>query len=150
MKKELTVRAAHEGGMRVRATNGAFHLVMDYPMNVEDDAAGPTPLTVLLESLAACSVNSVMLVLKKMQQPVSELEVEVRALRRTEHPTVLTSISLEFAVKGEGVDPAAVTRALQISEDRLCPIWNMLKGGTAIKAGFHLEPSVEPEAAKAR
>lgn len=140
MKAELTVRAAHESGMRVRATNGTFNLLMDYPLEPDQSAAGPTPLTVLLESLAACSVNSVLVVLKKMQQPVEGLEVEVRALRRTEHPTVLTSISLEFTVRGEGVDPAAVTRALQLSEERLCPIWNMLKAGTPIKAGFHVEP----------
>lgn len=149
MKTDLTVRAKHDGGMRVRATNGAFDLVMDYPIEADEKADGPTPLTVLLKSLAACSVNSVMLVLKKMQQPVIGLEVEVRALRRTEHPTVLTAISLEFAVQGDGVDRAVVARALQLSEERLCPIWNMLKASTQIKAGFHLEPRSEPAVSKA-
>ena len=149
MNTELTVRATHEGGMRVRATNGTFHLLMDYPMEADESAEGPTPLAVLLESLAACSVNTVMLVLKKMQQPVAGLEVEVRAMRRTEHPTVLTGISLEFVVQGDSVDPAAVNRAMQLSEERLCPVWNMLKGNTQIKAGFHLASRPEPATAKA-
>lgn len=147
MKTELAVRAVHEGGMRVSASNGTFDLVMDYPMEPGETAAGPTPLTVLLESLAACSVNSMMVVLKKMQQPIAGLEVEVRALRRVEHPTVLTEISLEFAVRGEGVDPAAVTHALKLSEKRLCPVWNMLKTSTAIKARFHMAQQVEPAVA---
>jgi putative redox protein len=149
MNSELTVRAVHAGGMRVRASNGTFHLLMDYPMEPDQIAAGPTPLTVLLESLAACSLNSVLVVLKKMQQPVAGLEVEVRALRRTEHPTVLTGISLDFAVSGDGVDPAAMTRALQLSEERLCPVWNMLKASTSIKAGFHFVPAAESAVAKA-
>ena len=149
MKTELTIRAVHEGGMRARATNGTFDLLMDYPLEPDQSASGPTPLTVLLESLAACSLNSLMMVLKKMHQPVAGLEVEVRALRRTEHPTVLTGISLEFAVRGDGVEDAAVTRAIQMSEERLCPVWNMLKTGTPIKAGFHFASRTEPAIANA-
>lgn len=139
MKTELTVRAMHEGGMRVRASDGEFHVLMDYPVESGDSVIGPTPLTMLLASLAACSANSVMAVLKRMHQPITGLEVEAHATRTTEHSTVLKGISLEFAVKGHGVDPAAVGRAVQVSEDRLCPVWNMLKTSTAIKAGYRVE-----------
>ena len=139
MQTELVVHAVHDGGMRVRASDGKFHVLMDYPLQSVDSPAGPTPLTMLLASLAACSLNSVMAVLKKMQQHVTGIGVEARATRSTEHPTVLTEISLEFTVKGDGVDPAAVGRALQLSEERLCPVWNMLKTGTRIGAGFKIE-----------
>lgn len=139
MKTELAVHAVHEGGMRVRVSDGSFDVLMDYPIDPADSVAGPTPLTMLLASLAACSVNSVMAVLKRMQQPVSQLSVEAHATRSTEHPTVLKTIALEFSVKGESVDPAAVSRALQVSEERLCPVWNMLKASTQITASFHVE-----------
>jgi putative redox protein len=137
MKTELTVRAIHQGGMRVLASDGQFQVGMDYPIEDGEITAGPTPLTILLASLAACSLNSAMVVLKKMQQPVTGMEVEARAARRTEHPTVLSDISLEFVVEGN-VDPAAMGRALQLSEERLCPVWNMLKSSTSIKADFRL------------
>ena len=145
MQTELTVRAVHEGGMRVRASDGEFDVLMDYPIEASEVLVGPTPLTMLLASLAACSVNSVMVVLKKMQQPISGLEVEARAKRSAEHPTVLKEISLQFTVKGDAVDPAAVGRALQLSEERLCPVWNMLKASTRITAGFQIEHSVLSE-----
>lgn len=145
MQTELMVRAVHECGMRVRASDGKFHVLMDYPMGSAELPMGPTPLTMLLASLAACSVNSVMAVLKKMQQPLEGLGVEARALRSTEHPTVLKEISLEFTVKGDAVDAAAVGRALQLSEERLCPVWNMLKASTRISAEFHIEQSVAAE-----
>ena len=90
MKTELTVRAVHQGGMRVLASDGDFHVTMDYPVGNDEIAAGPTPLTMLLASLAACSLNSVLIVLKKMQQPVAGIEVNARAIRKTEHPTGLS------------------------------------------------------------
>jgi putative redox protein len=74
-----------------------------------------------------------------MQQPVTGLSVDAHATRSTEHPTVLKEICLAFAVQGDAVDPAAVTRALQLSEERLCPVWNMLKASTRITAEFHVE-----------
>ena len=109
MKTELTVHAVHEGGMRVLACDGEFQVAMDYPMAADESTAGPTPLTMLLASLAACSLNSVVVILRKMQQPLAGLSVEARGTRRTEHPTVLTDISLAFKVRG-GVDPAAIAR----------------------------------------
>ena len=96
-------------------------------------------IALALASLAACSVNSLIAVLRKMQQPVTGLSVEARATRSTEHPTVLKDISLDFTIEGEAVHAAAVSRALQLSEERLCPVWNMLKASTRITAEFHIE-----------
>ena len=139
MQTELMVRAIHDGGMRVRASDGQFHVEMDYPLEDGESLVGPTPLTMLLASLAACSANSVMAVLKRMHQQVTGLEIEAHASRSTEHPTVLKEISLQFFVKGENVDPAAVGRAIQLSEEHLCPVWNMLKTSTAIRSDYHVE-----------
>ena len=141
MQTDLAVSAVHEGGMRVRASDGQFDVVMDYAIQGNEPLAGSTPLTMLLASLAACSLNSVIAILKKMHQPLAGLEVEAHGTRSSEHPTVLREISLDFIVKGDGVDAAAVERALQLSEDRFCPVWNMLKASTPIKASFHLEAS---------
>jgi uncharacterized OsmC-like protein len=41
-----------------------------------------------------------------------------------------------------------MARALQLSEERLCPVWNMLKASTSIKARFHVEQP-EPVAVNA-
>jgi putative redox protein len=149
MKSDLAVRAVHQGGMRVLVNDGFFDVRMDYPLQQGETTTGPTPLTMLLASLAACSLNSVLVVLKKMQQPVTALEVEAQGTRRTEHPTLLTHISLEFTVN-DGVDEAAMARALQLSEERLCPVWNMLKASTPIQAGFHTQHEAEPAAAHAQ
>jgi putative redox protein len=141
MPSELHIHAENHGGMQVTAGDGIHSVTMDYAMADDEgtELAGLTPLRMLLASLAACSVNSLAALLRRMDQPVDAVEVDVRGLRRDEHPTVITEISLEFVVRGGGVDPAAVERALAISEERICPVWAMLKPGTQIAAMWRLE-----------
>ena len=67
-------------------------------------------------------------------------ELDARGLRRDEHPTVITEIALEFTVHGAGVEPAAVEKALAISEEQVCPVWAMLKDGTPITATYCVVP----------
>ena len=140
MPTELTIHAVNRGGMVVTADDGCHTLTMDYPMpgSEDEELAGLTPLRVLLASLAACSGNSLAVLLRKMRQPVGEIEVDVRGLRRDEHPTVVTAIDLMFTVHGAEVEPAAVEKALAISEEQVCPVWAMLKSGTPIEASYRI------------
>lgn len=138
MHSELSVHAAYLDGMRVLAESGNHRILTDYPLPEGRPVEGFTSLELLLASLATCAANSVMALLKrKMNQPVRGLEVNARGRRREEHPTVLTEITLEFTVKG-AVDPDAVEKSLRVSEDRLCPVWNMLKNGTPITATYRI------------
>jgi uncharacterized OsmC-like protein len=69
---------------------------------------------------------------------VARLRVAARGERRSEHPTVFTQIALEFVV-GAPADADAVANAIQQSEERICPIWAMLKAGTPITSSFRIE-----------
>ncbi len=136
MQPELHVRAVHAGGMKMTVTNGQHELVTDYPLEPNQTAAGLKPLELLLASLAACSGSVVALLLQRMGQPVAGLEVDVRATRRDEHPTVLTHVAVEFRVRGAGVDAAAIEQAIKQADERLAPVWAMLKKSTEIDATF--------------
>jgi putative redox protein len=140
MPTELTIHAVNRGGMVVTAGDGRHTVTMDYPMpgTESEKLAGLTPLRMLLASLAACSGNTLAVLLRKMRQPVGDVEVDARGLRREEHPTVITEIALEFTVHGAGVEPAAVEKALAISEEQVCPVWAMLKGGTPIASTYRI------------
>jgi putative redox protein len=137
---ELIIHAVNRGGMVVTAGDGRHSVTMDYPAPGAsgDELAGLTPLRMLLASLAACSGNSLAVLLRKMRQPVGDVEVDARGLRRDEHPTVITEIALEFTVHGAGVEPEAVEKALAISEEQVCPVWAMLKGQTPIVSTYRL------------
>jgi putative redox protein len=137
---EAHIHAIHQGDWRISADDGVHSLLMDYPDPVAPggELAGLTPLKTLLASLAGCSGNSVAALLRKMRQPVSGVEVEAHALRRDEHPTVYTDIDLAFTVHGSGVDREAVEKAIRISEEQVCPVWAMLKGGVTITSSLRL------------
>jgi len=99
MRTDLCVRAVHKGDMRVDVHVREHVLPMDYPAEPGRD---PTPLEVLLASLAACAANTLNLVLsRKMQAAIDSLEVEARAQRRADHPTVLAEIELVYRIGGE-------------------------------------------------
>lgn len=138
MPSELRVHAVHEGGLRMKATNGPFTITTDYPLSPDQELAGLKPMELLLASLAACGGSVVASLLGRMREPVVGVEVEATGQRRDEHPTIFTAIALEFVVKGHGVSPAAVEKALAQGEGRLCPVWAMLKPGTPITTSFRI------------
>ena len=142
MPSELTVCAVHKGGMRFTATVDKHSVAIDYPLQPDQEVTGPTPLQLLLASLAACAGSTLALVLRRMQQPFEALEVHTRGHRRDEHPTVITDIELEFVIAGSGVDDSAVERALKVAEEQLCPVWAMLKPGTPITPTFRIVEAV--------
>ena len=138
MRTDLCVRAVHHGEMRVDVHVREHVLAMDYPAVA---GKNPTPLEVLLASLAACAANTLNLVLcRKMGAKLDSLEVEVRAERRAEHPTVLAEIEMVYHLGSEALDPQVVDRAVRIAEEQLCPVLNMLHPGTTIKSSWVAEP----------
>lgn len=132
MRNDLCVRAVHQGDMRVDVHVRDHVLPMDYPAEA---GRNPTPLETLLASLAACAANTLNLVLcRKLGAQVHGLEVEARAERRSEHPTILTDIELVYHLAGEQLDPQLIDRAIRITEDQLCPVLAMLRPGTNISS----------------
>jgi putative redox protein len=140
MPSELTVHATHRGGMRIDASCNEHLVEMDYPMPADGVCEAFTPLQLLLASLAGCAGNTMALLLARTEQPVKGIEVTARGQRRDEHPTVITEIALEFTIRGEGIDEAAVERSLTIADQQLCPVWAMLRPGTPISASFAIVP----------
>ena len=138
MPTELSVRATQVEGLRFSMTAREHTVTTDYPLQPGEAGAGMRPLELLLASLASCAGGSMVVLLRKFKQPAQGVEVNMRASRRDEHPTLLTDIAMEFIVYGTGLDLAAVARALAQSEEQICPVWAMLKGGTRITSSLRL------------
>jgi putative redox protein len=99
---------------------------------------GFSPLEMLLTSLAGCSGQVTVGLLKRMGQEVKDLTVHARGVKKEVHPTVLTSIELEFEFRGGKLEAASVEKALALSEERFCPVWAMIKASAPIKASYRL------------
>jgi putative redox protein len=137
MNTEYTVEAVLQGGMHFVANIGKRSVSLDYPLAPGDAGAGPKPMEMLLASLASCAGGTVAALLRRAQQPFRGVTVRARGLRRSEHPTVFTEITLEFEVVG-GVDSDTLAGVLKQAETCVCPVWAMLKPSTPIHSSFRI------------
>ena len=139
MAKEVRADAIFKAGMRFDGISGRAGKSVDIDFVPEgEDVDGFTPLELLLTSLASCSGQVVVGLLKRMGLEVKDLLVRARGTKKEVHPTVLTSIELEFEFRGGRIDDASIERALSLSEERFCPVWAMLKAAAPIKATYRL------------
>jgi putative redox protein len=142
MAGELSAHVVYQEKMRfIGQASGEQRVVIDYPPPLGDDTGIRGGLELLLMSLAACSGQVIVPILRQMRQPVDGLTVEARGQRRDEHPTVLTGIQLRFTFRGRGLDRAAVVRAIDLADTKYCPVWAMLKAGTPITATVEIVES---------
>jgi putative redox protein len=147
MTTELSACVALQEGLHFVGTDRAGYAIHMDATAAEGGGTAPTPMELLLMSLAGCSAMDVITILRKKRQPVEHLEVRVRGQRRDEYPTIFTEIELEYIIHGADVDPTAARRAIDLSRDRYCPIWAMLGPSVPIRSAFRImsaEPMIAP------
>ena len=115
--------------------------------NVEYGGAddGFRPLELMLVSLAGCTGMDVVSILLKKRQQVTVFAVNVQADRADEHPRVFTAIRVEYAFRGRNLDPAAVARAVELSETKYCGARAMLAQAAPITSTIRLEEAEADE-----
>jgi putative redox protein len=139
MAKEVLTEVVFKGGMRFDGKSGRAGKPVALDFTPEGEAIeGYSPLELLLTSLAGCSSQVVVGLLKRMGQEVQDLTVRARGEKREIHPTVFTSVELEFEFRGGRVDGPSVEKALALSEERFCPVWVMLKASVPVTATYRL------------
>jgi len=129
-------------GLRLVGEANDRAIVVDHALPGEDrEETGPRPMQLLLVGLCGCTGMDVISILQKKRQAFTGLKVEATAQRAEEHPKVYTRIHLEFVVTGEGVDPAAVERSIELSQTKYCPASAMLGEVAEITSSYRI---VEP------
>ena len=139
MSDEVRADIVFKEGMRFDGISGRAGKSVAIDFNFDDEPIdGFTPLELLLTSLAGCSGQVAIGLLKRMGREVKDLTVHAAGTKKEIHPKVLTSIELEFEFRGGTVDAASVEKALALSEERFCPVWAMVKASAPIKATFRI------------
>jgi len=144
MATENTARAVLSGPMRFDGVSGSGHTVaMDATADVGGADGGPTPMELLLVALAGCTGMDVISILRKKRQQVTGYEVLVHGVRAEEHPKVYTQITVEHVVTGRNVNPAAVARAIELSETKYCGVSKTLEKTARILATYRIVEAEE-------
>lgn len=131
MEKKVTVHWEGEGleftGMSLDGTQ----VKMD-----GNSVKHPSPMAMLLHSLAACAGIDVVHILNTMRQPPEKVWVEVLA-RREEGGGARKweAIQMDFHVSGQ-VEEAKAHRAVELSVEKYCSVYRQLACGCEISTSL--------------
>ncbi len=117
------------------ATNDKGHQI-----ELSGDGSAVGPMQSVLMAVAGCSTIDIVMILKKMKQPLEGIEVEVEAERREEIPRIFTKINLHYKVSGN-VNPDKMKRAMELSLEKYCSVSKMLEKTVEITGTFTIVPS---------
>jgi putative redox protein len=109
----------------VEAGSG-HHVILDSGEQGGGHNGGFRPMELLLAGLAGCTGMDVISILRKQRMSVTDYEVHVTGIRAEDHPMVFVEITVEHIVTGHHIQPEAVARAVQLSEERYCGAGAML------------------------
>ncbi|MCX7892088.1 MAG: OsmC family protein [Burkholderiales bacterium] len=136
---ECTVKWSAAGGMTFVAETGSGHaFVMDVAPDAGGRNLGPRPMETVLAGTGGCTAIDVVLILKRGRHDVRHCEVQVKAERAETDPKVFTRIHMHFVVRGRGLKPEAVARAVQLSHEKYCSATAMLAKTAEITHDFEI------------
>jgi len=125
-------KAIWTDGVRFLHTSSSGHaLVTDAPETVGGGNSAPTPMELVLHALIGCQGVDLAMMLNKMKQPFTNLEITAEAERRDEHPRIYKNIALHVTIRGE-VSEKKLLRAMDLSLNTYCSVAGMIQDTTAI------------------
>ncbi len=106
-----------------------FHAVTPSGIEVSVDGmreTGISPMETLAVALASCMGIDVVDILKKGREDLTGCQIRVDGTRRDDPPRRYTAIRLAFELTGWSLSRAKAERAVQLSRDSYCSVWNSL------------------------
>jgi putative redox protein len=102
------------------------------------DGRGYNGLELLLMSLSGCSGTSVVYLLRKMGKKVSRFTVNAKGIRRDQPPIKFEKIFLGFILTSPDATDADLEKAIRLSEESVCPVWQMVKNNVEVVADYKI------------
>ena len=110
----------------VAETGSGHAIVIDGAPEYGGRNTGSRPMELVLAGAASCTAFDVVLMLNKSRQKFTSFHVDAQAERAETDPKVFTTVTLTFKFTGQGLDPAAVERAVRLSKEKYCSATAML------------------------
>lgn len=134
-----SVRVKWNGKRQFVGWDEAGHgVVMDSKPEFKGDGSGARPLELVLYALGGCTGMDAISILEKKRQRVTDFTLNITGTQREDFPKIYTHITVEYVVTGVGVDPAAVERAIELSEDKYCSVKGMLGPDVTVETSYRV------------
>jgi putative redox protein len=140
----MKTRVVLNEGMQFVANSESGHaILMDTAESAGGTESAPTPMEVALMSLGGCTGMDVVSILRKMHVEWDRLEILVKAERAPKPPRVFTKLHLTYRVWGDDIPEENLKKAIDLSQERYCPIAAMLRETAKITCDYRINPLAE-------
>ena len=127
-----------EGISFVGKTDSNHWVTIDGPKEFYGSKAAPRPKELLLLSLGSCTGSDVAAILIKKKINLTNFELNLNAEVAKEHPKVFTKIHIEYIFQGKNLDSKELKRAIDLSQNKYCPVTQMLKSSVKITTSYRI------------
>jgi putative redox protein len=103
---------------------------------------GCKPMDSLLLSLAGCMGIDTVMFLQKMKVELSDFSMDIMADRNPDPPQYFKAVEIVLHIAGENLNPKKVDRAVSLSHEKYCSVYNSLRDDMDVKVRYELEDNV--------
>jgi putative redox protein len=119
--------------------SGSGHaVVMDGSPESGGRNIGVRPMEMMLLGLGGCTAFDIVMILERMREKVTGLDIAIEGERATEDPKVFTRVRLIYKVTGHKLKPANVERAVNLSAEKYCSATAMFAKSATIEHSFEI------------
>ena len=120
--------------------SGSGHaVVMDGAPESGGRNIGVRPMEMLLLGLGGCTAFDIVHILEKSREKVTGCDIELEAERAAEDPKIFTAVRIVYHLKGYGLKPATVERAIKLSAEKYCSASIMIGKTAKIEHSWTVE-----------
>ncbi len=106
---------------------------------------GCKPTEALLLSLGGCMAIDIVSILKKMRMDISHFRIDMRGERNPDPPQYFRAVEMTLHLSGQNLDSRRIERAIALSREKYCSVYNSLRPDLDLKIFTILE---EPPASR--
>ena len=134
-----SVSLAWQDGFRFDSRDSHGHsLTLDAPQSEGDSFEGFMPGDMLLTALAGCSGIDVVNILARQRQQVDGLEISATGRQSPDPPWAWEDVAIHYTLRGSGLNPRLVKRAIDLSESKYCSIGATIGGVTRVSSTYEI------------
>ena len=116
-------------------------VTVDGPEQFHGSNAGCRPKELLLIALGSCTGSDVVSILTKKRVPLDSLDIQVSGDVTEGHPKIFTNIHITYQFYGDDLPVKDLERAIELSQNKYCPIAAMIQKNCPISYSYETAPS---------
>jgi putative redox protein len=111
-----------------------------YELDFDADAQwGCKPTEALLLSLGGCMAIDIVSILKKMRMEIRRFQIDLAGERNPDPPQYFRAVEMVFHLTGKNLDPRRIDRAIALSRQTYCSVYNSLRPDLDLKISYTVD-----------